>query len=180
MKYKLRRLLLMEENPFTISFGRVNSEMIGRDSSLSPIMEDFSSSSPRSTIYVITGPRGYGKTVSLPRFIDVFREKKDWVVARISLGDDMLEQTAGILYEHGLTKFSFLKKEFSFSFQGVSFSVKGNEEVSSIQVYLSKLLAYYKKKNINVLIAIDDVAKTPAMVNFVRAYQGFFDWPLRC
>ncbi len=163
----------MQQNPFTISFGRVNSEIIGRDSSLLPIMDDFSSSSPRSTIYVITGPRGCGKTVSLSHLIDMYCEKKDWVVARISMCETMLEQMASILYEHGLTKFSFLKKEFSFSFHGISFSVEGKEKVSSVQAYLSKLLAYYKKKNIKVLVAVDDVAKTPAMVDFIRAYQGF-------
>ncbi len=163
----------MQINPFTISFGRVNSEIIGRDSALLPIVDDFLSPLPRTTIYVLTGPRGCGKTVSLSHLVDLFRDKNDWVVARITLGNDMLEQMASILYEHGLTKFSFLKKEFSFSFQGVSFSVSGNERASSIQVYLSKLLAYYKKKNIKVLVAIDDVAKTPAMVDFVRTYQGF-------
>ena len=85
----------------------------------------------------------------------------------------MLEQMASLLYENGLTKLSFLKTEFSFSFHGISFSVKGDKEVSSVHVYLSKLLEYYKKKNIHVLVAIDDVAKNKGMMEFIRAFQGF-------
>lgn len=85
----------------------------------------------------------------------------------------MLEQMASLLYEHGLTKLKFLKTEFSFSFHGVSFNVKGDKPATSIQTYLSVLLSYYKKKGIRVLVAIDDVAKNKDMTDFVNAYQGF-------
>ena len=85
----------------------------------------------------------------------------------------MLEQLASLLYENGLSKLKSLKVEFSFSFQGISFQVKGEKPVSSIHVYLEKLFEYYNKKNIHILVAIDDVAKNKGMIDFVRAYQGF-------
>ena len=85
----------------------------------------------------------------------------------------MLEQMVSILYENGLTKLKSLKVEFSFSFHGISFSVKGDNPVSSIHAYIEKLLEYYKKKGVHVLVAIDDAAKNKGMVEFIRAYQGF-------
>lgn len=161
------------DNPFSISFGRINEKLIQRDTEIQPIFEDFNSESTRNTVYVITGPRGCGKTVTLSHVLDVYRNQDKWVVARLSQSSNMLEQMASLLYENGLTKFKFLKVEFSFSFQGVTFSVKGEKPVSSIHVYLTKLLEYYKKKGIHVLVAIDDVAKNDGMVEFIRAYQGF-------
>ena len=163
----------MIENPFTISFGRVNKKVIDRQEEMTPIYEDFLAESPRNSIYVITGPRGSGKKVALANVLEDFRGRKDWVVARLSEDSNMLEQMASLLYEHGLTKLKFLKTEFSFSFHGVSFNVKGDKPATSIQTYLSDLLSYYKKKGIRVLVAIDDVAKSKDMVDFIKAYQGF-------
>lgn len=161
------------QNPFSISFGRTNENIIQRDREIQPILEDFDSDPTRNTVYILTGPRGCGKTVTLSHILDIYREKDNWVVARLSQSDDMLEQMASLLYENGLTKLKTLKVEFSFSFHGISFSVKGENPVSSIHAYLAKLLEYYKKKGIHVLVAVDDVAKNNGMVEFIRAYQGF-------
>ena len=161
------------QSPFSISFGRTNEKIIQRDQEIEPIFEDFNPEHTRNTIYILTGPRGCGKTVTLSHILDEYREKKDWVVARLTQSNNMLEQMASILYENGLIKLKSLKVEFSFSFQGLAFSVKGEKPVSSIHVYLEKLLAYYSSKKIHVLVAVDDVTKNEGMVDFVRAYQGF-------
>lgn len=161
------------QNPFSISFGRINEKIIQRDAEIQSVFEDFDSEATRNTVYIITGPRGCGKTVTLGRVLDVYKSRDAWVVARLSQSDNMLEQMASLLYENGLAKFKFLKVEFSFSFHGLTFSVRGENLVSSIHVYLTKLLEYYKKKGIRVLIGIDDVAKNAGVADFARAYQGF-------
>lgn len=163
----------MTMNPFAVSFGRTNSQIIERDSELQDVFRDFEAEPARKTAYILTGPRGCGKTVALSHVIDHYRNQKDWVVARLSLSDNMLEQMASLLYENGLAKYKFLKTEFSVSFHGLSFSVRGDSPATSIEAYLRRLLSYYESKGIRVLVAIDDVAKTPAMVDFIRAYQGF-------
>ena len=163
----------MSQNPFSISFGRINEKIIEREQEIKPIFEDFDSEPTRNTIYILTGPRGFGKTVTLGHIIDVYKDKKDWVVARLSQSDNMLEQMASLLYENGLSKLKSLKIEFSFSFQGFSFCVKGEKPISSIHVYLNNLLEYFKKKGVHALVAIDDVAKNKGMLDFIRVYQGF-------
>ena len=161
------------DNPFSISFGRTNGEIIQRDNEIQSIFDDFDLSSPRNTIYVLTGPRGSGKTVTLSHILDIYRQRENWVVARLTQSDNMLEQMASLLYENGLSKLKKLKVEFSFSFHGLSFNVKGENPVSSIHVYIEKLLSYFKEKGIRVLLAVDDVAKSDGMIEFVHAYQGF-------
>ncbi len=161
------------ENPFSISFGRINEKVIQRDQEIQPIFEDFNIEYTWNTAYFITGPRGCGKTVTLSYILDEYRAKSNWIVALLTQSNNMLEQMASLLYENGLTKLRTLKVEFSFSFQGISFQVKGEKPVSSIHVYLEKLLSYYQKKEIHVLVAIDDVTKNNGMVDFIRAYQGF-------
>lgn len=161
------------ENPFSISFGRINEKIIQRDVEIKPIFEDFNAEHTRNTVYVITGPRGCGKTVTLSHILDQYKANDDWVVARLTQSHNMLEQMASLLYENSVSRIKSLKLEFSFSFSGLSFQIKGDNPVSSIHVYLEKLLQYLTKKGKHILVAIDDVSKNDAMVEFIRAYQGF-------
>lgn len=161
------------ENPFSISFGRVNEKIIERDQEIEPIYSDFNAKHTRNTVYVLTGPRGCGKTVTLTHILDQYKTNDSWVVARLNQSHNMLEQLASLLYENGVSKIKSLKLEFSFSFSGLSFQIKGENPISSIHVYLEKLLEYLTKKGKHVLVAIDDVSKNDDMVEFIRAYQGF-------
>lgn len=161
------------DNPFSISFGRICKNVIERDQEIQPILQDFNTEPTRNTVYILTGPRGCGKTVTLSHILDEYRKKNNWIVARLSQSKNMLEQLAGTLYENSLNKLKSFKVEFSFSFQGLTLAIKGDKPVSTIHTYLEKLLHYYKKKNIHVLVAIDDVVKDEGMVDFIRAYQGF-------
>lgn len=160
-------------NPFSIAFGREPTQIVARDVELTPIYESFAGNGLNSDSYIITGPRGSGKTVALSRLIDHYRDEKDWIVSRLNISDNMLEQLASKLYEEGKVKKLFLKPEFSFSFQGVTFSLGGDKPVTSVESFLSKIFAYLKKKGIKVLIAIDDVAPSEELNKFIRAFQGF-------
>ena len=88
------------ENPFSISFGRINEKVIQRDKDIEPIFEDFDSTHSRNTVYILTGPRGSGKTVTLAHILDFYKEKNNWVVARLNQNDNILEQLASLLYEY--------------------------------------------------------------------------------
>ena len=90
---------MMKENPFAIAFGRTNKAIIDRQKDITPIYDDFLAESPRNNIYIITGPRGLGKTVALANILEDFRGRKDWVVARLLESSNMLEQMASLLYE---------------------------------------------------------------------------------
>lgn len=133
-------------NPFSISFGRVNEKIIFRDRDIQPIFDDFDSAGSANTVYILTGPRGCGKTVTLSHILDQYRERNDWVVARLTQSNDILEQLASLLYENGLLKIKSLKVEFSFSFHGLTIKANGEKPVTSIHTYLTNLLLIIRKK----------------------------------
>lgn len=66
-------------NPFNITFGEEPRNSIPRSLEANPILDSFTSEYPESKVYVITGPRGCGKTVFLSQIKRVFDQKEDWL-----------------------------------------------------------------------------------------------------
>ena len=166
----------MEErktNPFNITFGEEPSSLINRNNEYSEIVSLFESESPESKVKVIIGPRGCGKTVLMTKIGDYFRDKDNWILVDLTQYSNMLEQLAGRIYENGKVKRLFLKAEFDFSFHGFSFSIKGENPISNVESLLDRIFTYLKKKDVRVLITIDDVSSNDYVKQFVQSYQGF-------
>jgi energy-coupling factor transporter ATP-binding protein EcfA2 len=134
------------KNPFLVSFRKIGENYIQNDYIIQPIFDDFDAEPTRNTIYILTGPRGCGKTVTLSHILDIYHNKNNWVVARLTQSENMLEQMASLLYENGLIKIKSFKVEFSFSFHGFTFSVKGDKPATSIHTYLKIFLNIIKRK----------------------------------
>lgn len=159
-------------NPFTTTFGIEPSNYISRNKESEKIISEFSSDNPSNYVYIITGLRGSGKTVLLSAIANHFMNEKDWIVVDPGPKDNILENVASEIYETGKVKKVFLKNEFSFSFHGITFSIEGNEPVSSVNTLLKKMLQYIKKKGKRVLITIDEVDNSEQMKVFIQAYQS--------
>lgn len=159
-------------NPFSMTFGLEPSNLVKRIAESEKIIEEFSMDNPSNHAYVITGLRGSGKTVLMSLISSHFKEMKDWVVVDPGVKDNILENIASELYECGKIKKLFVKSEFNFSFQGLSFSIHGDEPVSSVYALLKKMLTYLKEKGKKILITIDEVDNSEQMKRFVEAYQS--------
>lgn len=159
-------------SPFNVSFGEQPKCFIPRENEFSEIVSVFSSTDPRSKVYLIGGPRGCGKTVLLSEIKEYFDNKEDWITLDLNPFFDMLEQFASKLYSEGKMKHLFLKTEFSFSFYGLSFSISGDNQVTDITSLIKTMLQYLKKKGKRVLITIDDVSGNDQMKIFVQTYQS--------
>jgi hypothetical protein len=85
----------------------------------------------------------------------------------------MLDQLAGKLYETGKIKNLFIKKEFDFSFHGVSFSITGENPISNVESLLERIFTYLSNKSKRILITIDDIAPNDYVKQFIQSYQGF-------
>lgn len=96
----------------------------------------------------------------------------DWIVVDPGPKDQILENVASEIYETTIAKRLFLKGEFSFSFQGVSFSLKGKEPATTAISLIKKMVGYLNKKGKRVLITIDEVDNSPEMKKFVQAYES--------
>ena len=159
-------------NPFNLTFGIEPYNIITRIDTKETIVAEFESDFPPNLVYLITGVRGSGKTVMLSSIANHFAKKDDWLVIDPGPQDNILENIAAEIYEAAHMKKWFVKKEFSFSFHGLSFSLKGETPVSSIMALLKKMLDFLNKMGIKLLITIDEVAKTDAMKYFIQAYQS--------
>lgn len=158
-------------NPFDITFGKEPYNIISRKGDLAPVYRSFSDEQPNSQVYILTGIRGSGKTVAMTTISEDYREMDKWVVVELNSEGDMLEQLAAKLIDEGHLKKLFLKGEFQFSFHGISFSLKGGETINNVSSLLKKEFEYLKKKNVRVLIAVDEAVSTPNMRYFIQEYQ---------
>ena len=158
-------------NPFTIAFGREPISLIKREKQLEEIKTSFLNDNPLTYAYVITGIRGSGKTVLLTSTCQEFSKMDDWIVVELNPDRNMLESFAAKLYENSHLKYKFLKKELSFSFQGLTFSIKGENPVYDVENLLEKMLKVLKKHNKKVLVAIDEVSNNKEVRTFIHPFQ---------
>lgn len=162
-----------QNNPFNITFGKEPKNIIPRDSDFKSIFDSFLNENPDSEIYLLTGPRGSGKTVSLTTISNVFKEFDKWLVINLNPSADMLEQLGSKLYDEGKLKKLFVSVDFNFSFKGLGFSITGKEPIAHISTLLKKEFEYLKKKGIRVLITVDEVYSNDYMKIFTQEFQLF-------
>lgn len=71
-------------------------------------MCEFSTDEPSSSVCLLTGVRGSGKTVFMYSTANHLMQKDEWIVANIGPKIHMLEQLAAEIYNGGKTKLYFL------------------------------------------------------------------------
>lgn len=159
-------------NPFSTTFGMEPNNFIQRLEESKQIISEFNDVNPSNYVYLITGVRGIGKTVFLSHIANTLSQDDKWLVIDPGPKDNLLENIASELYEAGKVKHLFLKTEFNFSFQGLTFSIKGENPVVNVLTLIKKMLEYLKKKGKRVLITIDEVDNSTEMKYFIQAYQS--------
>ena len=159
-------------NPFNITFGKLPLEIIERKNIYDEIISSFNGNNT-NPLYILVGARGSGKTVTMTSIANHFKKEKNWIIVDINPHQDILEQIATSIYNKGKLKHLFIHPEFSFSFHGVSFSIKGGELINSISMLLDLMFEYLKKKGISVLVTIDEVSNNKYMKIFTHSFQSF-------
>ena len=162
----------MNNNPFTTTFGIEPFAPIKRIKEAETIINEFSANPITNYVYIITGPRGSGKTVLLSSVANKLAKDDNWIVVNPCPKDMILENIASEIYETSNAKKIFVKGEFSFSFQGVTFSLKGKEPVTTAISLIKKMVGYLNKKGKRILITIDEADNSEQIKLFVQAYQS--------
>lgn len=158
------------KNPFNITFGELPASLVSREKEVNLIKNTFDNEKPDSKVFIISGPRGSGKTVLLTYLTQEFK-KEGYLCVDLNPFEDLNEQLASKIYDQGKLKKLFLHPEFSFSFKGLTFSLKGDVELNNISTLLDKMLSYLKKKNMRILLTLDDVSTTEYVKSFIFSYQ---------
>ena len=170
----------MKNNPFSLSFGKEPKNVLQRVEQFDEILSNYLSEIPSNDAYIITGVRGSGKTVLLSQIYKRFNSLDDWIVVELNPVDDMIEDLAAAIYEQINFKFRYMKKDFSFSFKGLSFSISGETPVSNVKTLIEKMLSILKKTNKRVLICVDEINNNENVKKFIQQYQIFIrkEFPL--
>lgn len=158
-------------NPFSISFGMEPKEYITRRQQTDTIVNTFIEENPANHTYMLSGIRGAGKTVMLSSITEIFEKKKDWIVINVSPDMDILNTIAAHLYSRKPIHNLFTEAKIDLSALGIGVSIKNATPVYDISTALDRLFEELSKKNIKVLIAVDEIVNNQNVRVFAGVYQ---------
>ena len=161
------------KNPYTISFGKVPTKYLSRRSIVDSIIEEFESDIPDEQIFKLTGIRGTGKTVTLTKIEQHFREQNNWIVIDLRPDADMDEKLVAELYSSVKTVTEFVDANLNLSAFGIGINLSKKSPIASIDYALETLLKELKKKKLRLLVAIDEAHKTKGLIDFIQEFQIF-------
>ena len=73
----------MNNNPFTLAFGKKPLQYVSRIVQTDQIVEDYVADPVTKQIYMVTGVRGSGKTVMMHNIEGILSERNDWIVVEL-------------------------------------------------------------------------------------------------
>ena len=169
-----------EIDPFTRTPGIAGKAYI--DNGIADeILTNFCDDDSAKMVYKITGLRGSGKSVEYSKVIRTLKEDKKWLVYPLSVSGNVVSTLISKLSMEKFIDSDFSKLEISSttSVGGSAFVVKGDEAISvkkttqkdehyySEEAILVNMITAANKKGFKVLIGIDDISKTPDVVNLL-------------
>lgn len=156
------------ENPFTLTFGQKPTEFISRNEQIGRIINSFDMEAASNRVYMITGVRGSGKTVSLAEISEYYSKKEDWVVLRLSADADIVEGAVSELKRKA--EMGALGFELSINLGVAGFKVNASGNEISSESKLRNLLELLGKHHKKALFIIDEILNN----EYVRKFAGYF------
>ena len=170
------------QNPFTHTYGSAGQAYIDMGWADKAI-RNFDFDRPSEYVYKITGVRGGGKTVVLTDIIKYYRQKenedKGWLVYDLSSARDPLHTLVSYLSneKNAVKGKRFSGINLSASAGIISGGISADSSRSDLyyddEVELDKLIKRLTDRGKKILICIDDIAKTDAMVAFCSVYAKY-------
>lgn len=171
---------MRNNNPFTLTFGKVPAEYISRYENMERVVSTFGAENPVSQTYLIEGIRGSGKTVLMTAISNELKENDDWVVLDINPAFDILEDMASRIEMECNKIPNFLDSGFNVSVAGVGIGVNARERINRSIGIIDSYLSLCKKKKRKVLVTIDEVMPGDSMRAFASEFQMMIrkDYPV--
>lgn len=162
---------MIQNNPFSISFGREPESLIHRALNENEIIDSFQASNPAYQVCMITGVRGSGKTVSMTTIANYMRQKTEWIVVDLNPELDMIHSLAAELSNYAGLSQMFKEAKINLSFLGLGIEIAGAPPITDVGVALDRMLEYLTKKKKKVLITIDEVSNNQPVRTFTSQFQ---------
>ena len=169
----MSKTFVESENPFSLTFGKSPELNISRPLQTNEICDAFSAKNVGQQIYMITGVRGFGKTVLMTDIAASFKAKKDWVVIELNPESDLLRDLLDKLYSDRICSGIISSAKVNLSFFGIGVEIEGSPKITSTEVAVERILEQLAKSGKRILIEIDEVTNSPQMRTFASAFQIF-------
>lgn len=168
---------MLNENPFTPTFGEVPAYMAGREALLNDLKRAFSAKRRHPNLTtVITGARGTGKTALLSQASDE-AEARGWISVKTVALPGMLED---ILITSRRRAFHLLNAKGEKKLSGIEFGQligiewENAPQQTNWRNQMTDLLEQMEKTDTGLLIVVDEVQpKLPEMIELAAVYQLF-------
>ena len=162
--------MLRGENPFTLTFGQRPNEFINsRSEQIGRIISSFNMEKATNQVYMITGVRGSGKTVSLAEISDYYNGKPDWIVLRLSIDTDIIE--AAISEINRKSAVNRLGFELSVNLGIAEMKVNQSRGEVSTESKFRNILEELDRNKKKVLFVLDEVLNNSYIKKFVSYFQ---------
>lgn len=158
-------------NPYVISFGRIPTQYISRRVLISDIIDELESDIIEEQAYKLTGVRGTGKTVTLTEIEKKIRENDNWIVVGVKSNGNIIEDIIANLYSSVPFLTSFVDENLNLTKFGIGLNLSNKSPVASLDYALKTILREVDRKDMRVLITIDEARKTKHMVDFIQEFQ---------
>ncbi|MCR5777038.1 MAG: ATP-binding protein [Lachnospiraceae bacterium] len=158
------------DNPYSLTFGKIPYELISRTNEISEMVDNFNSETPNTSVYIITGVRGSGKTVTMSAIIEELKKDKKWIIITLNANRDLLQSFAASLYEEQMMKPLFIEAGIGIN-TPLGISVTNNGPAADVEVQIKKMLSVVKKHKKRVMIAIDEATNNSNFKIFASSYQ---------
>lgn len=170
----------MNNNPFTLAFGKKPVQYVPRIARTNLIVEEYVAVPAVNQIYMVTGVRGSGKTVMMTNIAGILSKRNDWIVVELNATRDLLQSLASKLYAVPKLHECFLKARLDFSAFGLGVTIENAAPVTDVEDMVAKMLDQIRKQGMRLLITIDEVVYSEQMKVFVSAFQIFMrqDYPI--
>lgn len=166
---------MVNDNPFTMVFGREPKTLIDRPKNTMEIIDDFTSEVSSRQIYLLTGLRGSGKTVLMTDIAKRISESKQWIVINLNPSLSLLEGLAGALAADKEVTPWFSEAKLNFNLLGLGVELTANKTPNDVdlQTTIREMLKVIKAHGKRVLVTIDEVSKTENVKIFTSSFQIF-------
>ena len=160
-----------ERNPYALSFGRIPNRFINRSLVTDTIVETLNSDIVTEQAFKLTGIRGTGKTVTLSAIVREMEQDRKWVVVNLKSGGEITGDLVANLYSEIPFLTKYVDANLNLSAFGIGLNISKKSPVASLDAALKMLLKEIQKQKKRLLITIDEVHKTDAIVDFIQEFQ---------
>ena len=157
------------KNPYTISFGKVPTKFIGRDTVIESIIEALEGDDEQA--FKLTGIRGAGKTATMTAIEKRLREDDEWIITGVRPDSDIIREIVASLYNDVPFISSFVDANINLSAFGIGLNLSKAKPAAGIDYALRTLLKEIRKKKKRLLITIDEARNTQGIRDFIQEFQ---------